>query len=388
MIYRELGNTGMKASVVGLGAEHLDGKPYRQVEEVVRTALERGFNIIDCFMPGEEIRRNIGKALGSERGNVLIQGHICSVDLSQQYDISRDLSVCEKYFEGLLACLGTDYIDLGMLFFVDTQEDFDAVFHGGISDYAKRLKRQGRIRAIGASSHNPEIAARMVRTGEIEALMFSVNPAFDMIRAGLNALDELHGGLPAESLGGVDPARAELYSLCAGRGVPITAMKAFGAGKLLSAEHTPFARPLSPAQCIHYALTRPAVASVLAGCCSRAEVDAAAGYLDATERERDYSEAISSFERDFRSRCMYCSHCLPCPSGIDVAAVTKYLDIALLDRGNIPPGVVQGYLSLDARGADCVACGSCERRCPFSVGIIDNMRLAAEVFKEVYCSTY
>ena len=28
----------------------------------------------------------------------------------------------------------------------------------------------------------------------------------------------------------------------------------------------------------------------------------------------------------------------------------------------------------------CVACGACEKRCPFSVSIIENMKQAAELF--------
>ncbi|MDR1572822.1 MAG: aldo/keto reductase [Clostridiales Family XIII bacterium] len=383
MIYRELGKTGMRAGVIGLGAEHLDQKPYARVEETVRAALEQGVNLMDCFMPGAEIRRNIGKALGKDRSKVLIQGHICSVDIGRQYDISRNLSVCETYFENLLRELGTDYVDLGMLFFVDSPEDFRDVFHGGIIDYAERLKRQGKIRAIGASSHNPETAARMAESGRIELLMFSVNPAFDMTPAHVNVLDALHApekSFSTESFDGIDPARAALYRLCAAENIPITVMKAFGSGKLLSAAHTPFARPMTPVQCIHYALTRPGVASVLVGCQSRAEVLEAVRYTSATEAERDYSAVVQSFEQDFHGACMYCNHCLPCPAGIDVAAVTRCLDVALTSRGDIPPRIAEQYAAFPARGSDCVACGSCEARCPFSVKIIDNMRRAAEVF--------
>jgi predicted aldo/keto reductase-like oxidoreductase len=380
VIYRELGATGMKVGVIGLGAEHLDQKPYAQVEEVVRTALEHDVNIIDCFMPGAEVRGNIGKALGKDRSKVLIQGHICSVDLNRQYDISRDPATCEKYFESLLTDLGTDYIDLGMLFFVDTQDDFRDVFQTGIIDYARKLKKQGKIRAIGASSHNPKTAARIVGTEQIDVLMFSINPAFDMTPADIDVLGALEGSFPTESFNGADSARAELYRLCANKNVAITVMKAFGSGKLLSPEHTPFAYPMTPVQCIHYALTRPGVASVLAGCKNRAEVLEAVSYLNAGEKERDYSEVISTFEQNFYGKCMYCNHCLPCPAGIDIAAVTKCLDVALLDKDNIPANVVSHYMSLSARASDCAECGSCEKRCPFSVKITDNMRCANDLF--------
>ena len=108
MIYRPIGSTGMSASVIGLGAEHLDNKPYETIEPVINTALEHGINIIDLFMPGREVRRNIGRALAGRRDKVLIQGHIGSTDLNEQYDKSRDRKTIKAYFEQLLRSLNTD----------------------------------------------------------------------------------------------------------------------------------------------------------------------------------------------------------------------------------------------------------------------------------------
>lgn len=384
MQYRPLGKTGMEVSVVGLGAEHLDNKPYAQVEETVHAALDYGVNIMDCFMPGDEIRTNLGKALSGRRDKMLIQGHIGSVDLKEQYDVSRDLQICKQYFEKLLRCLDTDYIDFGMLFFLDTQEEIDAILASGIVDYARELKQKGVIRAIGASAHNPDTARRLVEEGLVDMMMFSINPAFDMMPGRSDVQDMLTGAHLSQQVTRIDPGRAEFYRLCESRGVGLTVMKSLGAGKLLSAEHTPFARALTPAQCIHYALTRPAVASVLAGCQTRAEVEAAVAYVDMDDAERDYSEAISAFREDgkggFKGSCVYCNHCLPCPSEIDVASVNKYLDIAKLDETHIPPSIVQHYKALASHGSDCVECGSCEERCPFGVPVIENMQHAAKVF--------
>ncbi|MDL2210454.1 4Fe-4S dicluster domain-containing protein, partial [Desulfovibrio sp. OttesenSCG-928-O18] len=82
----------------------------------------------------------------------------------------------------------------------------------------------------------------------------------------------------------------------------------------------------------------------------------------------------------FKGSCVYCNHCLPCPSNIDIAAVNKYLDIAMLDEAAIPPSIAGHYRSLKAHGSDCVACGSCESRCPFGVKVIDGMEKAAALF--------
>lgn len=381
MQYRAIGKTGMSASIIGFGGEHLDGKPYADVQETVNAAMEHGINMLDMFMPGDEIRSNFGKALKGNRDKFIIQGHIGSTDVNQQYDISRDLPTCKKYFEKLLTNLQTDYIDVGMLFFIDSEEDFEAMCHSDITAYAQKLKQAGTIRAIGASSHNPLIAKKVVETGLIDLLMFSINPAFDMVPAEGSVFDLMENPESGKSsFQGIRPDRLELYQLCEQRDVAITVMKTLGAGKLLSKEHTPFNQPLTVQQCIHYALTRPAVVSTMLGFKSRNEVLDAVRYLEMTDSERDYTHVVSSMQNNFDGHCVYCSHCQPCPVGIDIASLNKYLDIAKLDEANVPPSIRQHYSAMTNHGSDCIQCGNCESRCPFSVPIIGNMEHAASVF--------
>jgi predicted aldo/keto reductase-like oxidoreductase len=370
----------MQASIIGLGTEHLDGKPYETIKGTLDAAIENGVNIMDVFMPGHDIRQKLGKALKGRREKMIIQGHLGSTDVNHQYDISRDMPTVKKYFESLLTDLDTDYIDVGMLFFIDSEEHFNAVFHSDFIEYARQLKQSGTIRAIGASSHNPVIAKKMVETGLVELLMFSINPAFDMVPANIDVLEYLQKGFEKGKMLAIDEKRLELYRLCEQRSIPITVMKTFAGGKLLSGEHTPFAAALTPRQCIHYALTRPGVASALVGCQSRAEVLEAVSYLDSRDEELDFTAAISGMNENFKGSCVYCSHCLPCLSHIDIAAVHKYLDIALADPSAAGKGIGQHYRELSAHGRDCIACGSCESKCPFSVPIIENMKKAAKVF--------
>lgn len=380
MEYRQIGRSGVMASVIGMGCEHLDGKPYQQVEKTVRAALEMGVNHLDVFMPGRQVRENIAKALGSRRQEVTIQGHIGSTDIHQQYDISRDMPTVRKYFEDLLRIFGT--IDFGMMFFIDSEKDYRGVFETEFVDYVRHLKEQGDIRHIGFSSHNPAMAKRVIETGLPEMMMFSVNLAFDLYPAEVNALEKLDSQMDASAFKGLDPQRAALYKLCEQRGVGITVMKTLGAGKLISREHSPFTQPMTVNQCIHYALTRPAVSSVMLGFQSPEEVNRAMGYFDADESERDYAGVLGTLRNDFRGNCVYCSHCQPCPSGIDIATVNKYLDIARLDADHVPPSIRAHYQALGHKGSECIGCGRCERRCPFGVGIIENMAQAARLFEQ------
>ena len=61
MEYRKIGKTEMSASVIGLGTEHLDNRPYETVEETIHAALDNGINIMDLFMPG---RRSVAISAG------------------------------------------------------------------------------------------------------------------------------------------------------------------------------------------------------------------------------------------------------------------------------------------------------------------------------------
>jgi predicted aldo/keto reductase-like oxidoreductase len=373
--YRKLGKLDEQVSIIGLGCEHLDRKPYEQAKETIDKALEYGVNIMDVFMPGKEVRENIAKALGKNRNKVMIQGHIGASDINQQYDISRDMPTVKRFFEDLLRIFG-GYIDYGMMFFIDSEEDYKNVFDTGFVTYVQNLKKGGYIKHIGFSSHNPVTAIKVVNTGVPEMLMFSINPAFDMLPSDRYVFDHFEKGFGSEMFRGIDPVHAELYKLCTQKQIGITVMKTLGAGKLISKEFTPFVKPLTVPQCIHYALSRPAVGSVMLGCKTAEEVSNAMAYLEMSEEEKDYSEILGSVRNDFKGSCVYCSHCQPCPVEIDIATVNKYLDIALLDEKAVPPSIKSHYSSLAHKGGECIACGSCESRCPFGVPIIENMAKA------------
>lgn len=80
----------------------------------------------------------------------------------------------------MLSLLKTDYIDVGMIHYVDSVKDWQAIVNGPVLQYALELKRIGAIRHIGLSSHNPRVALEAVKSGQIEVLMFSVNPCYDL----------------------------------------------------------------------------------------------------------------------------------------------------------------------------------------------------------------
>ena len=313
MEYRTLGRTGLQVSEIGLGGEWFNGLTAQESAAIVDAAQKKGINYVDIFMPQAPTRSNLGLALEGRREQFIIQGHLCTVFEDGQYTRTRDIEKTKRSFEDLLERLHTDYIDVGMIHYVDSEEDFRTVFEGPVLAYARELKQNGVIRHIGMSSPNPNIALKAVESGIVDVLMFSINPAYDMESAETDIYDLMEfkgmekGGLV------VDEARQRLYSACEAAGVAITVMKPLGAGTLLKAESSPFGVAITVPQCIQYCLDRNGVKVVIVGCHTVEEVLEAAKYYDTPAPERSYAHIFSAGNAiHMTGRCMYCNHC-PAP---------------------------------------------------------------------------
>ena len=378
MRYRELGKTGLKVSEIGFGGEWLERHEEAESAELIRYAGSLGINIIDCWMPDPKSRDIIGQGIAGNRENWIIQGHIGSTWQNGQYVRSRDLRYVVPAFEDILKRMRTDYIDLGMIHYIDSEEEWDTAMNTDYIRYVHELKDSGVIRHIGLSTHNPRIAKTAVETGFIEMLLFSVNPAFDMHPATEN-LDNMFGEYDA-ALSGIDSERASLYQLCEEKKVGMTVMKGFFGGRLFDPKTSPFGTAFTPVQCIHYALTRPGVSSILVGYDTKEQVDEAVSYETASDDEKDYASVIASAPlHSYTGQCTYCGHCRPCPMEIDIAMVNKFYDLAVMQE-EVPESVRAHYESLGNTASACIGCRSCEDRCPFGVKIAEKMAKSAELF--------
>ena len=380
MEYRQLGRTGLLVSEIGMGCEGFVGKRDEQVREMVDAMEAGGVNCIDLYTPNPEFRSSLGRALRGRREKFILQAHLCTIWKDGQYKRTRDLDEVKAGFADQLRRLETDHAEIGMIHYVDSLADWETVRTGGVLDYAGELKARGVIRAVGLSSHNPEVALAAVNSGAVEVLMFSINPCYDLQPAGEDVEQLWNEKNYEQPLVNMDPQRQELYETCQRLGVGITVMKAFGGGDLLSETLSPAGKALTLYQCLHYALTRPGVASVMSGARNVEELKTSIAYEQATDEERDYAAAFAALPKiSWVGHCMYCGHCAPCPVGIDVASVTKFLNLTKA-QGMVPETVREHYAVLPHHAGECVACGACEKRCPFQVPVVENMRQATEVF--------
>lgn len=74
MQYRTLGKTGLTVSEIGLGGEWFNGLSQEESTAIVDTAVEKGINYLDVFMPQAPTRDHLGEALKGRRNQFIIQG--------------------------------------------------------------------------------------------------------------------------------------------------------------------------------------------------------------------------------------------------------------------------------------------------------------------------
>lgn len=381
MQYRELGSTGIKVAEIGIGCSAFGYMDTAQSYEFMTVALEGGVNYMDLYDADPTVRSNIGYALRGRRDQMNIQGHIGNYWNNGQYERTRDMDKVKAGFEDLLQRLETDHIEVGMLHISDDMEDWNAIANGPMIEYAKQLKAEGKIKHIGMSSHNAEVALAAAKSGLVEVIMFSLNPAFDLIPSGLSVWDSTSY---TQMMSGIDPVRVELYDYCAQHNIAITVMKAFGGagGQLMDASRSPLKAALSPAQCLAYALAKPCVATVVCGAKTINELKIDLAYEQASESDKDYSAVLNGEgQHSGESACTYCNHCSPCPQGIDIAKVNELLDQATAGD-QVPENVAKEYKALAHKAGECTQCGACESRCPFGVSIRERMKEAQRVFGE------
>ena len=331
------------------------------------------------YTPDPELRSRLGQILRPHRQKMVLQGHFCTVWQDGQYKKTRDIAQVRTSFCDLLERMQTDYLDIGMIHYVDTPADWELVSQGPIMEYALQRKAAGQIRCIGLSSHNPAAARLAVESGLVDVLMFSINPCYDLIPSKDTWADLAAAENYAGPLCNIDPEREALYEACQRNGVGITVMKVFAGGDLLT-DQSPAGKALTPVQCLHYALTRPAVASIMVGAHSEQQLQASLDYETASDAERDYAAAFASLPKiSWQGHCMYCGHCAPCPKGIPIAAVNKFYNLCRA-QNTVPETVREHYAALEHTAGECIGCGQCESRCPFGVEIRAMMQKAKACF--------
>ena len=362
MEYRIHPKTGDKIGVIGIGTGPIFDTTEREAAAALNYAYEHGVNYLDFATAGAGTFPYVGAVLGPVRKDLFYQVHFGANYESGEYGWTTDLDTVKRQVDWQLKELKTDYIDFGMIHCLDEERDWKAYQKNGVLDYLLEMKQSGVVRHIGLSSHTPELIQKILDTGLVEQLMFSINPAYDY----------QHG----EFAIGSASERMKLYQRCEAEGIGISVMKPYSAGQLLNDKTSPFGRALTKVQCLQYALDKPGVLTVLPGIQNLEDMKEALSWLDASPEERDYSVLGTFTPKDVTGTCVYCNHCAPCPAGLNIGLINKYYDLAKIGDAM----AADHYAKLEKHASDCVSCGHCDRRCPFHVAQSNRMKTIAEYF--------
>lgn len=310
---------------------------------------------------------------------MLIQGHFRTIWKDGQYTRTLDIDEVKRSFDDLLSRLKTDHIEFGMLHMIDNEHDFTPFSMDKSLAYAQELKQQGVIKCIGVSTHHSGIALEMAQSGVLDCMMLSVNPAYDLVPPSRMKIQLAPEDLQ-QSAQGLDPIRASLYRVCQQQGIAITTMKTFAAGLLLHDQIIPL-RKSADRLSVHSLRARPPQCHHChAGDQNRRRGCPRRGLRRSFSRRTDYTSLLRLSPKYSQvGACVYCNHCLPCPAGLNIAQIHKYVDLACVGD-TVPPTIRAHYAALSVTASACIGCGSCEKACPFGVQVRERMQQAVSIF--------
>ncbi|AYO29793.1 aldo/keto reductase [Biomaibacter acetigenes] len=171
MLKRRIGTTELEASVIGYGCWVISGSDFwtgtgdESSIKAVQTAYDMGINFFDVapvygFGHAEEL---LGKALKGKRGKIIIASK-CGLVWDDQKRITNLLSKRSilKEIDDSLRRLGTDYIDIYQMHWPDYNTPIEETM-----DALNQIKKEGKIRYIGASNFPVKLLNEARKYGEI-----------------------------------------------------------------------------------------------------------------------------------------------------------------------------------------------------------------------------
>ena len=163
---RELGRTGERLSVVGLGGMALAREPQADVDALVREAFEAGVNYFDVAPSYGNAEDVLGPALEPFRKRVFLA---CKT-------LARDAAGAAAELETSLRKLRTDHVDLYQFHALKEPADVDTIFGpGGAAETFDKARREGKIRFIGFSAHDQATALQAMDRFAFDTVLFPVN---------------------------------------------------------------------------------------------------------------------------------------------------------------------------------------------------------------------
>jgi len=172
MIYKTLGKTGLKVSVIGFGASPLGAEfgpiDPEQGRRAVNHAIDEGINYFDVapYYGRTLAETRLGEFLEGKRDKIILTSKACRYDIND-FDFSEKRVM--QSIEQSLKRLRTDYIDLYQIHDVE-YGNIDQVLGETIPAMFK-LKRQGKIRFTGITGYPLTPLKKIAETADIDTVL-------------------------------------------------------------------------------------------------------------------------------------------------------------------------------------------------------------------------
>jgi uncharacterized protein len=322
MRYVTLGRTDLTVSEFGFGCIPIIRFPKDDSVKVLRHAFERGITFFDTANAYRDSEEKIGIAFAGMREKVVLASKT----------LRRSAEEASAQLENSLRMLRTDYLDLYQLHQIAQEKDWSEVTGpNGALEAVMKAKAAGKVRYVGVTSHNLQMALKMVRSGLFDTIQFP----FNLIEEG--AKDELLG------------ASQEM-------GMGFICMKPFGGGVIDNA-----------AVAFKYLRDHSGVIPI-PGFESCEQVDEILSiYAKPNEITGQDLGIMENYRSELGKRfCRRCEYCQPCPQGVMITPAMGYPIVA----SRMSPSVAVEFCKNPMESvALCTECGACIERCPYELRI-------------------
>ena len=363
MQYSTIPSSGDRVSVLGYGCMRFTRKggaiDQEKAEREMIYAITHGVNYFDTayIYPGNEAA--LGKLFQKGwRSRVFLATKI------PHYKI-RSLSDLERIFAEELSRLYTDYIDYYLMHMLPSVQTWQRLCTLGVSDWLEQKKREGVIRHIGFSFHGG--------TKNFKALIDTY--PWDFCQIQYNYMDT------------EEQAGDKGYALAEKLGVPLVIMEPVKGGSLAALPEeveAPFkeARPEASTSswAFRWVASHPDVHVVLSGMSTMEQVEdnlkTFGNFEPLTEKEEKIVEGVATaIKARTKNGCTGCAYCMPCPHGVNIPKNFRiWNDLAMYGNEEITRQNYFKYLPEAERADKCKACGKCEKVCPQSLSIRENLK--------------
>ena len=318
-----LGRTNMMVSRLGFGGIPIQRLTEDEAIAVVKRCLDLGINFIDTAHAYTTSETRIGKAIAGRR-----EGLILSTKSS-----ARNSKEIAEHLQKSLKQLGVESIDLYQFHSVSDFETLDTILDpNGPMAVLEEAKNAGKIRHIGITSHQIDIAKKAVASDRFETIMFPLNFVT------FEAVDEI---LP----------------LAREHDVGFIAMKPMSGGMITNARIA-----------FKYLFQLPDVVPI-PGIQRVQEIEEIVQILEGPRiiTEAEQEEMLRLRQKLGTKFCHRCDYCQPCKQGIPIPIVMAYPGLTVTEP---PEALFEGFFTeAMEKAANCSQCGECEERCPFDLPI-------------------